>query len=295
MTEKKPDHTQINQEIINLYDEYTHAPLPRRTLLKRMTLITGSLALTESLLPLLEGGKAEAAISNVDDPALMSTTITYSSGGRPVSAYLTHPKKAGKFPAVMVIHENRGLNDHIRDVARRLALEGFLVLAPDALSLADKKAKNSDEARELMRDLDENKTNQLFLDGIKHLRTHSLGTGKVGSVGFCWGGSMSGQMAARSGELNAAVVYYGMPPKPEQVPGIKVPLLLHYAELDDRLNRHLEPYEVALKASGVDYKLTIWPWANHAFNNDTSKARYDPEVAKPAWAETVAFLQKHIG
>lgn len=294
-TPAPPSHKSvIRQEIINLYDDYTHRPLPRRTLLKRMTLITGSLAITESLLSYLESGQAHATISDPADPALVSTPISYVSEGRPVSAYLTHPQKAGKFPAVMVIHENRGLNDHMRDVARRLALEGFLVLAPDALSLSDKKAHDPDEARTLMRDLNREKTYKLYLDGIEYLKSHALSTGKIASMGFCWGGSMSGQMAVRAKGLSGSVVYYGRPPSPDQVALIKIPLLLHYAGLDKRLNGFLPAYESALKAAGTDYDLTVWPGVNHAFNNDTSVARYDQKVAAAAWVKTLAFLRKSL-
>ena len=197
-------------------------------------------------------------------------------------------------PAVMVIHENRGLNGHIQDVARRLALEGFLVLAPDFLSPAGGTPGDEDKAREMISALDKVKAVGNAVAAAEYLRGHDGGNGKAGSIGFCWGGGLSLQTAVADPDLGAAVSYYGAQPTAESVPAIKAPLLLHYAGLDDRINAGIPAFEAALKEAGKTYELHVYPNVNHAFNNDTSAARYDQAAAVLAWTRTVSFLKSHL-
>ena len=287
----------MQQEIIDLYDDYTHSRLDRRVFLKRLAQLAGSMAAAEALLPLLSANQARAAILAPDDARVAATRVNFAGGKGEVKAYEVRPKEAkGKLPAVVVIHENRGLNAHIEDVTRRLALEGFLALAPDLLSSAGGTPADEDAAREAIGKLVAEEVTADLEAALAYLAKHQAGNGKVGAVGFCWGGLRVGELAVAAGaNLGAGVVYYGRQPKSEDVPKIKAPLLLHYASLDTRIAEGIPAFEAALKENKKTYTLYNYEGANHAFNNDTSEARYNQEAATLAWSRTVAFFKQHLG
>src|SRR5688572_27594859 len=280
---------------VALYDEYTHGTMPRREFLSRLARIAGGTAAATLLLPVLENQYAAAATVLADDPALTTGHERIDASGGAVDAYVARPKVAPeKRPAVVVIHENRGLNAHIEDAARRLALAGFLAIAPDALSGKGGTPANEDEARRLIGELDPGQALAMYLVAVKFADAHPHSTGKVGGVGFCWGGGMAGRLAANSEELDAAVVFYGMPPEAAEVARIDVPMLLNYAGNDKRINDAVPAFEKALKAENVRYEMHVYPNVEHAFHNDTNAARYDAEAAKLAWQRTVAFLTREL-
>lgn len=289
----------MDPRIIDLYDEYTHAPLDRRVFLARLAKLAGSTAAAATLLPLLEARQAHAAILAADDTRLDAARISFPGTSGEITGYLARPKSATagaatKLPAVIVIHENRGLNAHIEDVTRRVALEGFLALAPDLLSPAGGTPSDEDAARELIGKLDPTTTLGNLTAALAWLAKHPAGNGRVGAVGFCWGGGMVGQLAVHAADLAAGVVYYGRQPDSAEVPKIKAPLLLHYAGLDTRINEGVPAFEAALRAAGTRYTLHLYEGANHAFNNDTSEARYHRETAELAWGRTIAFLREQL-
>ena len=285
----------IGQDVISLYDEYTHAPLPRRVFLKRLSAITGSAAAASAVLPFLENNYALAAIVPTGDTRLTTRNLVFSSSLGEVNAYLALPAGAsGRLPSVIVIHENRGLNPHIEDVTRRLALAGFLALAPDYLSPQGGTPADEDKARDMFAKVDAPTIANISRAALAFLKGHERSTGKVGVVGFCWGGGAVNQLAVEAPDLNAGVAFYGMQPKAEEVSRIKAPLLLHYAALDERINAGIPAYEAALKAAGKDYAIHLYPGVNHAFNNDTNSARYDETAAKLAWQRTLDFLTKNL-
>ena len=285
----------ITQDMIRLYDEYTHLTFDRRGFMEKLAKLAGSSAAAAAIVPLIEAGQAKAAVVAAADDRLDASTVEFPGDGGTVKGYLARPKlAAAPLPAVMVIHENRGLNGHIEDVTRRLALEGFLALAPDFLSPAGGTPADEDKARDLIAGLDRVKTVKNAVAAATFLRGHASGNGKSGSVGFCWGGGLSLQTAVADPGLGAAVAYYGAQPVAEQVAAIKAPLLLHYAGLDDRINAGIPVFEAALKAAGKTYELHVYPGVNHAFNNDTSAARYDKAAADLAWKRTVDFLKAHL-
>lgn len=226
--------------------------------------------------------------------SLKTDLVTYAGATGDMHAYLAMPKDGEKFPAVVVIHENRGLNAHIEDVARRVAAEGFLALAPDALSSQGGTPQDQDQAIALIGKLNKPETVKNYLAAVKYLQTHSRSTGKVGVIGFCWGGGIANELAVNSADLSAAVPYYGMQPAAEDVPKIKAPLLLHYGGLDERINKGIPAFEAALKSAGADYRLYMYDGANHAFNNDTGPDRYNKEAAQLAWQRTISFLKEKL-
>jgi carboxymethylenebutenolidase len=283
----------MDQRIIDLYDEYTHAPLDRRVFLDRLAKLTGGMAAALAMVPLLEN-RAQAEIVPANDARLETSRITYPGASGPLKAYLARPKGAGKLGAVIVIHENRGLNAHIEDVTRRMALAGFLAMAPDMLSPLGGTPANEDMARELFGKLDAAQTVQNAVAAVTFLEKHPQGNGKVGAVGFCWGGGMVGDLAVAAPGLDAGVVYYGRQPRPADVPKIQAPLLLNYAGLDTRINAGIPAFEEALKANNKKYAVHVYEGANHAFNNDTSEARYNKQAADQAWARTIAFFKEHL-
>ncbi len=284
----------MDQKILDLYDEYTHAPLPRRVFLARLANLAGGAAAAAVLLPLLEGTGAEAAMIAGDDPRLTAGYIQYAGATGTVRAYRAHPAGAVSLPAAVVIHENRGLNAHIEDVARRVAVAGYLAIAPDMLSPAGGTPADQDVARDMIRKLDGDRTVANLVAAVAYLRDHPLSTGKVGCVGFCWGGLRANLLAVNSVDLSAAVVYYGSQPEASDVPRITAPLLLHYAGLDKRINAGIADFEAALKKAGKSYTKHIYEGANHAFNNDTREARYHPEAATLAWQRTLDFFEKNL-
>lgn len=282
----------MDQQIINLYDEYTHKPLSRHDFLKRLAILAGGTAAALTLLPLLESNYAAAAVTHNDD--LLTETVKYPGIPAEMSAYVARPKKEGKYGAVIVIHENRGLTPHIEDVARRAAKAGYLAIAPNALSALGKTPANEDEARSWFSELkaENNLTN--FQNAVAYLKTRPDYNGKVGCVGFCWGGAMANNLAVTVPELKAAVAFYGRQPAVEDVSKIKAAMQLHYGGLDERVNAGIPAYEAALKAAGVPYELYIYEGAQHAFHNDTSAARYNEVAAKAAWARTLVLFAKTL-
>ena len=286
----------MDQRIIDLYDRFTHGHVGRREFMDRLATLAGSVAAAATLLPMLTNDYAQAAQIEENDARLEISTVSYPSGGGAVSGYLVRAKRIeAKRPAVLVIHENRGLNPHIKDITRRLALEGFLAFGVDLLSPVGGTPADEDKARDMIAALDRPATLARAVDAVSFLASHPASIGSVGAVGFCWGGGMVNLLAEASPQLKAGVAYYGMQPPLDRVAGIKAALLLQYAGLDTRINEGIPAYEAALKAAGKDYTIHIYDGANHAFNNDTSPTRYDAKAAELAWGRTGAFLIKHLG
>jgi carboxymethylenebutenolidase len=284
----------MDQRIINLYDEYTHKPLTREVFLKRLALITGSMALALSITPLLESNYAKAATIREDDDDIETETVLYDSNGVTMQAYVAKPKGKFNIGGVLVIHENRGLTEHIKDVTRRAAKAGYLAMAPDALSESGGTPANEDEARKLFIQLDAKKNLNNFIVSVEQLRTRKECNGKTGCVGFCWGGGIANQLAVNVPKLKAAVAFYGAQPNAADVPKIKAAVQLHYAGLDERIDAGIPAYEEALKNAGVKYELYIYPGVNHAFHNDTSEARYNADAALHAWKRTIDFFDANL-
>lgn len=282
----------MDQRIINLYDEYTHQPLPRDVFIKRLVKITGSMAAAMSILPLIETNNANAAVTRQDE--LLTERISYDGANGKMSAYVARPKKEGKYATVMVIHENRGLNPHIEDVARRAAKAGYLAIAPDALAPQGGTPENQDQAREMFGKLNADDNLKNFMKGFDYIKTRKDSNGSFGCVGFCWGGALANQLAVNMPELKAAVAFYGRQADAADVPKIKAAVQLHYGSLDERINAGIPAYEEALKKAGVRYELYIYEGANHAFHNDTSTARYNEAAAKLAWQRTLDFYKKYL-
>lgn len=285
----------MDQKVIDLYDEFTHGDMGRRAFLKRLAGLVGSAAAAYALLPLLENDYARAAVVDAGDPRLDIAWVDWQGGAGRVRGYLVRAKgSSGPLPAVVVIHENRGLNPHIQDVARRAALAGFLALAPDGLSSQGGTPEDSDAARALFSKLDRAASLQDFTAAAAYLRTHPAGNGKVGCVGFCWGGAMANRMAVADADLQAAVAFYGSQAPAAEVPGIKAALQLHYAENDARINAGIAAFVAALNEARTRYELYMYPGTQHAFHNDTNAARYDAAAAALAWRRTMDFLRERL-
>jgi carboxymethylenebutenolidase len=285
----------MDQKIIDLYDAYTHGALGRRDFIDRLAQIAGGTAAALAVLGLLHNDYAHASVVAEDDPRLTTETTGFDVTGTKVSGYLARQKGGGKRATVLVIHENRGLNPHIRDVARRFAVEGFLAFAIDALSPLGGTPADEDKARELIGGLDRALTTGRIAAAVPFLAGHKESTGKVGAVGFCWGGATVNRLAAAGTSLAAAVAYYGSPLPSEDVPKITAPLLLHYAGKDERINAAVPAFEAALKEHKKVYEIHTYEGAQHAFNNDTNAARYDKAAADLAWGRTLEFLKKRLG
>lgn len=283
----------MDQRIINLYDRYTHSQIGRKEFMKQLAILTGGTAAAMTVLPLLQNNYAAA--TPFDSADITSENITYAGVDGDVKAVLAKPKGKSGIGGVVVIHENRGLNPHIIDVTRRMASEGFIALGVDALSPLGGTPADEDKGRELIGQLDMAKTIQNYLKGLAYLRNTEGSNGKVGCVGFCWGGAMAGRLAVNDPNLQASVAYYGSQPDAADVPTIQASLMLHYAGLDERINAGIPAYEEALKANDVEYQLYIYEGVNHAFNNDTSPTRYDAEAAQLAWKRTVDFFKSRLG
>jgi len=279
----------MDQQIINLYDEYTHKPLPRKDFMKRLAILTGSTTAAIAILPFLEGNYAKAAVTPDDD--LFTEYITYPAVTGEMKAYVARPKKEAKYGTVVVIHENRGLNAHIEDVARRAATAGFLAIAPNALAPLGGTPVNEDEARTLFTKLNQAETQTNFINVFNYLKTRKDSNGKFGCVGFCWGGGMANTLAVNVPELKAAVAFYGRQANTADVPKIKATVQLHYAALDERINAGIAAYEQALKDNKITYELYMYPDVNHAFHNDTAPTRYNEAAAKLAWQRTIDFFK----
>jgi len=284
----------MDQRIIDLYDDYTHGGMNRRTFLDRLAALVGSAAGATALLPILQNNYAHAQTIPESDPRIVAETADIPDA-QGLKGYLVRPANAsGKLPAVIVIHENRGLNPHIKDVTRRMAAEGFLALGVDYLSPMGGTPTDEDKGREMIGQL---KQPDVIANGraaVAYLKGHPNGNGKVGAIGFCWGGGAVNNLAVNEPDLSAGVAYYGGQPKAEDVPKIRAAIMLHYAGLDERINAGIEAYENALKQAGKTYEIHMYEGANHAFNNDTNAARYDKEAADLAWSRTVGFLKKHL-
>lgn len=289
--------TIITQAMIDAYDEFTHVTLDRRRFMETLTRLAGSSAAAAAIAPLLAASPALAAIVAEDDPRLKTEDITYPGSAGKMKGYLVRPAgAAGKLPAVVVVHENRGLNAHIRDVARRVALEGFLVLAPDFLSPVGGTPADEDRARDMFARLDPARTIADGVATIAFLKTDTESNGKVGAVGFCWGGGLVNALAVNAPDLDAAVVYYGDQPKgAAAIAKIKAPLLLHYAGLDTRIDAGIPAFRKELDAAHKEYRIFVYDGVQHAFNNDTSEARYNKPAADLAWGRTIAFFKEKLG
>ncbi len=285
----------MDQRIINLFDEYTHKPLRREDFIKKLSILTGSTAAAMAVLPLLEVNYATAATITLQDDRLTTEYVTYPGDGCDMKAYTARPKKGKKFAAVVIIHENRGLNPHIEDVARRAALAGYLAIAPDALSPQGGTPVDADKARDMFQKLDAARNLNNFIKAFEYLKGRKDCNGKFGTVGFCWGGGMVNQMAVNVPELKAAVAFYGRQAEVVDVPKIKAAVQLHYAGMDERINAGIPAYEEALKKAGVKYELYTYEGAQHAFHNDTAPTRYNEVAAKLAWERTLAFFDKYLG
>ncbi|HVN23794.1 MAG TPA: dienelactone hydrolase family protein [Syntrophorhabdales bacterium] len=284
----------MDRKFLTLHDQYSSGLLDRREFLKRLSVLAGGVVAADALLSLFEGRTAGAQVIPKDDPRLITELIKYPGATGEVTAYFARPKGDAKLPGVVVIHENRGLNPHIQDVTRRVAVEGFMAMAPDALSPVGGTPPDESKAIEAIGKLDEHSTINNFVAAVKYLKTRPLSNGKVGVIGFCWGGGMANQLAVNSPDLVAAVPYYGRQPASDAVPKIKASLLLHYAGNDEGINKGIAAYELALKKANVDYKLFMYEGAQHAFNNDTNAARYNKEAAQLAWSRTIAFLKEKL-
>ena len=292
---KKPNANDLDQAVFDLYDDYAHNRLDRRSFIDKLSKYAVGGLTVSSLLSFIMPDYKKVQITQ-DDPSLKTKTITYNSpkGGGEIKGQLSMPKKAkDKLPGIVVVHENRGLNPHIADVGRRAAAAGFISLAPDALTPLGGYPGTDDEGRTMQRKRDRNEMLQDFIAAFNYLKEHPKCDGNVGVVGFCFGGWISNMMAVELPDLKAAVPFYGGQPSKEQVAKIKAPLLLHYASLDKRVNAGWPDYESELKAQGKDYTAHMYPEANHGFHNDTTP-RYDEKAAKLAWERTVAFFKEKL-
>jgi carboxymethylenebutenolidase len=284
----------VDQRIIDLYDVYTHGGMSRRLFLDRLAILAGSTAAASAVLSVLSNDYAKAQKVPENDARIATETVDIP-GVQNLKGYLVRPKAGGdKLPAILVVHENRGLNPHIRDVTRRVATEGYLALGVDFLSPLGGTPADDDKGREMFGQLKQPDALQYAKAAVAYLKGHPNGNGKVGAVGFCWGGGLVNNLAVNEPGLSAGVAYYGPQPKPEDVPKIQAAMLLHYAGLDERVNAGIPAYEAALKGAGKTYEIYMYEGANHAFNNDTGGPRYNQQAADQAWSRTLAFLKKHL-
>ena len=283
---------ELKQAAIELYDRFTHDGLDRRVFMARMVALAGSVAAAEALIGAIAASPAAAAIVSADDPRLTTRSQDLVGGYK---AYVAEPRTRSLKATVLVIHENRGLNDHIRDVARRLGVAGFRAVAPDFLSLTGGTPANEDAARAAIGKLDLGKSVSDAVAILDELAKSSRG-GKVGAVGFCWGGGFVNRLAVAAGDkLAAGVPYYGPAPDPAEAPKVQAPLLIHDAGLDDRVNRTSFPWVEALRSAKKPVTFYLYEGVNHAFNNDTSAERYNKAAADLAWQRTLAFFKQHLG
>ncbi|ODT25911.1 MAG: carboxymethylenebutenolidase [Kaistia sp. SCN 65-12] len=286
------DTPRISQEMINLFDDYTHLSLDRRKFMDNLAKLAGSMsAATVAAAMMASNAKAQGLVPE-DDARLVTEEVTYPGAKGEMRGYLAYPAEGGPFGAVIVVHENRGLNAHTRDVARRVALEGFVALAPDFLSDLGGTPADEEAARPLFQQLPAADVAANGVATIAWLKTHEKSNGKVGAMGFCWGGGTVNNIATVAPDLLAAVPYYGGQPDAAAVPNIKARVMAHYGGLDERINAGIPAFEAALKAAGTDYQIFIYEGANHAFNNDTSAARYSKEASDLAWSRTIGLFRE---
>lgn len=290
---KKED---ISQEVFDLYDDYAHNKIGRRQFVEKLSLYAIGSLTVGSLLSFMSPNYVDTLLVKQDDPRLSSGYITYESpkGGGSIKGLLSKPKDAqGKLPGIIVVHENRGLNPYIEDVGRQSAVDGFISLAPDALTPLGGYPGNDDAGRELQKQRDRNDMLEDFIAAFHYLKNHEDCNGAVGVVGFCFGGWISNMMAVKLPELKAAVPFYGGQPTDDEAAKITTPLLLHFAELDTRVNEGWPAYEVVLKANNLDYTAHFYPGVNHGFHNTTTP-RYDKAAAELSWMRTMAFFREHL-
>ncbi|CAN7192650.1 dienelactone hydrolase family protein [Devosia sp. LjRoot16] len=286
------DTPPISQEMINLFDDYTHLSLDRRKFMDNLAKLAGSMsAATVAAALMASNAKAQGLVPE-DDARLVTEDVAYPGAKGEMRGYLAYPAEGGPFGAVIVVHENRGLNAHTRDVARRVALEGFVALAPDFLSDLGGTPADEEAARPMFQQLPAADVAANGVATIAWLKTHAKGNGKVGAMGFCWGGGTVNNLATVAPDLLAAVPYYGGQPDAAAVPSIKAKVMAHYGGLDERINAGIPAFEAALKAAGIDYQIFIYEGANHAFNNDTSAARYSKEASDLAWSRTIGLFRE---
>ena len=284
----------MEQKIIDLYDRYTHGGMSRRDFFDKLVAIAGSTAAATALLPILENNYAYADTVPETDSRVKGEMVTFKAGTQDVGGYLVTPAAAGKYPAVLVVHENRGLNPHTRDVARRFAVAGYTAMAVDFLSPIGGTPADQDKAREMIGTLNAADVTTWAQAAVAYLRTNPASNGKVGAVGFCWGGGVIGRLAVAEPTLNAGVVFYGQQPPAADVAKIQAPLLLNYAGTDERINAGIPAFEEALKKDGKQYTLYMYEGAQHAFLNDTNEARYNKAAADLAWGRTLDFFKQHL-
>lgn len=293
---KKLTKEDINQEVFDLYDDYAHNKIDRRQFVEKLSLYAVGSITVGSLLSFITPNYVDTLLVQPDDPNLDSNYITYSSpkGGGTIKGLLSKPKDStNKLPGIIVVHENRGLNPYIEDVGRRAALEGFISLAPDALSPLGGYPGNDDEGRALQRQRDRNEMLEDFIAAYNYLSNHKNCNGKIGVVGFCFGGWIANMMAVKLPTLKAAVPFYGGQPSAEDAAKIKAPLLLQYAGLDTRVNAGWTDYETVLKENNIEHTAYFYPEVNHGFHNNTTP-RYDDKAATLAWDRTVAFFKEKL-
>jgi len=283
----------MKTEISDLYAAYSRGAVDRREFLEKLAKLAGGTAAAAALLPALEATAAHAAVVPKDDPRLETGYIKFPGVNGEMRAYSARPKGNTKLAGVVVIHENRGLTPHIEDMARRVALEGFAVIAPDALSPLGGTPANPDEVRTLFQKLERTANTKNFAAAVAYLKTQPQATGKVACMGFCWGGAVTNQVAVNSPDLTAAIPFYGSQPAPEEVAKIKAAMLIHYAGEDERINAGIPSFEAALKKAGIDYRIYRYEGAGHAFMNDTG-TRYHQAAAALAWQRTVDFLKQKL-
>lgn len=293
---KRKTVSDFDPEVMKLFDQYVHGVIDRRGFLARATQYAVGGVSASMLLEMLSPKFAEAQQIKKDDPRIIAKFVDYASpdGSGKMRGYLVRPAKPeGKLPAVLVVHENRGLNPHIEDIARRVALDNFIAFAPDALTPLGGYPGDEDKARELFSKLDPAKARMDFVAAIGSLQAMPTCTGKIGVVGFCYGGGIANFLATQLAELGGAVPFYGASPKAEDAAKIKAPILVQYADSDERINAGWPAYEAALKAAKVKYEMFTYPNTQHGFNNDTTP-RYDEAAAKLAWSRTMDFFNKNL-
>ena len=290
------DTPRVTQEMINLYDEYTHITLDRRAYMRKLTALVGTAAAATAVTDMIAGNKAAAQIVKSDDPRVKGQIVKYAGEGGEMAGYLCMPANAtGKLPAVIVIHENRGLTGHIQDVTRRMALEGFLAFGPDFLHPYGGAPADEDKGRELHAKLDRTRAIANGVATVKYLAAHASSTGKIGVTGFCWGGGMSNALAVAAGaDLLAAAPYYGVQPPAADVAKIKARMVIHNAQNDDNINKGIPAFKEALDKAATRYEMHTYEGTQHAFNNDGSVARYNKAAADLAWSRTVALFKQAL-
>jgi carboxymethylenebutenolidase len=285
----------MKKQIHDLYRNFRSGATNRRDFLRKLALFTGSITAASALLPMLEDNYLNAATPPENNTGLFTESIVYPGESGEMKAFLARPEKKKKYPAVIVIHENRGLQPHIQDVTRRMAKEGFLAIAPDALSPLGGTPQDTNTARDMFGQLNSEETVKNMVAAVKYLETHPQSNGNVGCTGFCWGGGMTNQVAVYAPTLKAAVPYYGRQPAVEDVPKIKAPIMAHYAGDDAGINAGIAAFEEALEKAGHNYRIFIYDGAKHSFNNDSNPERYNKQAADLAWQRTVTFFKDKLG